>query len=101
MDIFGIDINVRVPDGDGVYRTQPVRGSINKFAMHTYVKRPVKVQAKKMDAPFDVETLEGVMHGNAGDYLVIGTKGEQYPCKPDIFEAIHQIAPQITYGGTP
>jgi hypothetical protein len=31
-------------------------------------------------------TLEGDMHADVGDYIVTGINGEQYPCKPDIFE---------------
>jgi len=51
-----------------------------------FMPRPVKVRAVKMQDPFTVHTLEGVSHGNAGDYLVQGTEGELYPCAADIFE---------------
>lgn len=34
----------------------------------------------------EIMTLEGVMIGNRGDYIIKGVKGEVYPCKPDIFE---------------
>ena len=54
-----------------------------------YRKKPVVVFASLMDEPFEVETLEGTMRGNAGDYLICGVKGEYYPCKPDIFEATY------------
>lgn len=33
-----------------------------------------------------IETLEGDMTANLGDYIIKGVKGEFYPCKPDIFE---------------
>jgi hypothetical protein len=33
-----------------------------------------------------IETLEGVMTANQGDYIIKGVQGELYPCKPDIFE---------------
>lgn len=33
-----------------------------------------------------IKTLEGEMTGNVGDYIIVGVKGEIYPCKPDIFE---------------
>ena len=33
-----------------------------------------------------IQTLEGVMTANIGDYIIKGVKGEFYPCKPDIFE---------------
>ena len=33
-----------------------------------------------------VETLEGWMEGNEGDYLLKGVRGEFYFCRQDIFE---------------
>lgn len=35
---------------------------------------------------FIIETLEGRMLVNPGDWVIRGVKGEFYPCKPDIFE---------------
>ena len=32
-----------------------------------------------------IETLEGTMLANIGDYIIKGVNGEFYPCKPDIF----------------
>jgi len=34
----------------------------------------------------EIETLEGVMTANEGDWIIKGVNGEFYPCKPDIFE---------------
>lgn len=33
-----------------------------------------------------IKTLEGDHKANIGDFIITGVKGEQYPCKPDIFE---------------
>lgn len=33
-----------------------------------------------------INTLEGDMQANVGDYIIKGVNGEFYPCKPDIFE---------------
>jgi hypothetical protein len=33
-----------------------------------------------------IETLEGTMSVNKGDYIIKGIKGEFYPCRHDIFE---------------
>lgn len=45
------------------------------------------------DEPWvEIETLEGVMRGNNGDWIIQGVKGELYPCKPDIFEATYEVA---------
>lgn len=37
-----------------------------------------------------VETLEGVMRVDDGDWIIKGVKGELYPCKPDIFAATYE-----------
>lgn len=39
-----------------------------------------------------VETLEGDMLANIGDYIIKGVNGEFYPCKPDIFEKTYDEA---------
>lgn len=39
-----------------------------------------------------IDTLEGEMIANEGDYIIKGVKGEFYPCKPDIFEQTYEIA---------
>lgn len=39
-----------------------------------------------------IHTLEGVMEGNPGDYIICGVKDEIYPCKPDIFEETYELA---------
>lgn len=36
-----------------------------------------------------VDTLEGTMKASLGDWIIRGVKGEQYPCKPDIFIATY------------
>jgi len=38
-----------------------------------------------------IETLEGTMRANQGDYIIKGVKGEFYPCKPDIFEQTYEL----------
>ena len=44
------------------------------------------------DGAIEIETLEGVMRANPGDWIIRGVKGELYPCKPDIFEATYEPA---------
>lgn len=38
-----------------------------------------------------IETLEGTMTAQPGDYIIKGVKGEFYPCKPDIFETTYEL----------
>lgn len=54
-------------------------------------KKPVVIEAYITDEPIDINTLEGVMHANIGDYIITGVNGEQYPCKPDIFKKTYEI----------
>lgn len=37
-----------------------------------------------------IDTLEGGHIVCPGDWIITGVKGENYPCKPDIFEAIYE-----------
>lgn len=37
-----------------------------------------------------IETLEGNMKALPGDYIIKGTQGEYYPCKPDIFKEVYE-----------
>lgn len=39
-----------------------------------------------------IPTLEGVMLGRQGDWIIKGVKGELYPCKPGIFEDTYEPA---------
>ena len=38
----------------------------------------------------DIHTLEGVMIGLKGEWIIKGVKGEIYPCKPEIFAATYE-----------
>jgi hypothetical protein len=38
-----------------------------------------------------IETLEGFMQAEVGDWIITGVKGEHYPCKPDIFEMTYDV----------
>lgn len=37
-----------------------------------------------------IDTLEGRMTANKGDWIIRGIKGEIYPCKDDIFRATYE-----------
>lgn len=55
-----------------------------------YRKKPVVVEAYQTDKVMYIETLEGIHKANVGDYIITGVRGEQYPCKPDIFEETYE-----------
>lgn len=54
-------------------------------------KRPIIVRAARMSESFSVETLEGVMRGKSGDWLIRGVNGELYPCKDDVFIKTYDV----------
>lgn len=56
-------------------------------------KKPVVVDAYQTDRKMNIETLEGVMHAEPGDWIITGVNGERYPCKPDIFEKTYEPVP--------
>ena len=85
--------------------------------MSKYRKKPVVVEAVQLFLPetpgdiavwcggkvcgegdlsakvwIEIETLEGTMRADYGDFIIKGIKGEFYPCKPDIFEATYEEA---------
>lgn len=62
----------------------------NRLEFAKFRKRPVEIEAALLDRTVEIETLEGVITGNPGDYLVVGVEGEVYPCKPSIFEKTYE-----------
>jgi hypothetical protein len=67
-------------------------------------KRPVVVTAERwwpgkhilgVDSHGQVDTLEGIMPAQAGDWIITGVAGEKYPCKHDIFmQTYESVAPE-------
>ena len=50
----------------------------------------------------EIDTLEGTMRANLGDFIIKGIQGEFYPCKPDIFKATYEAIQKLNkfIGGT-
>lgn len=61
-------------------------------------KKPIIVQAAQLNFEdgFQVTTLEGVMYGKPGDYLMFGIHGEKYPCDKEIFENSYDVIGEKT-----
>lgn len=62
-----------------------------KAEVKKYRKKPVVVEAYQTQKEMIIHTLEGDMKANPGDYIITGVNGEQYPCKPDIFEKTYEL----------
>lgn len=95
--------------------------------MPMYRKKPVEVEARQVPQPDDlstvppgmqslaewsggdasidavfgpcifINTLEGQMRAEPGDWIIKGTAGEFYPCKPSIFARIYELLPDATF----
>lgn len=57
--------------------------------MAKFRKKPVVIEAVRVLEKMGVQTLEGILTANPGDWLITGVKGEQYPCADDIFRATY------------
>lgn len=58
--------------------------------MPLFRKKPVIIEAVQCTETTFIETLEGTMRADPGDWIITGVKGERYPCKPDIFEQTYE-----------
>lgn len=58
------------------------------------VKKPIPVRCIQIHEPFEVVTLEGVMQGKAGDWLMVGINNEMYPCEESIFNKTYDLLPE-------
>lgn len=76
------------------YRKKPVVVSAIQFDGYNWRECGDFMSGRAMAYPdwikeydrLDIETLEGTMRCEIGDYIIKGVNGEFYPCKPDIFE---------------
>lgn len=68
-------------------------GGLNaqEFTFRAFTKT-TPAYAAQMHEPFEVETLEGLHTGKAGDWLAIGPHGEMYPIDREVFEASYVLA---------
>lgn len=49
-----------------------------------------KAGERQGEVKFQIDTPEGPFVVKPGDWIIVGIKGERYPCKPDIFEATYE-----------
>jgi len=78
------------------FRKKPV--VIEAIQWHGWRAVPVIKEIKALD-PYNengkdhmgwIHTLEGGHEVTPEDWIITGVKGEQYPCKPDIFELTYE-----------
>ena len=65
---------------------EEIRNFVGSDLIEEYVEFfDIKRTLNKMLVDIAIDTLEGTMRVDYGDYIIEGVKGEFYPCKPDIF----------------
>lgn len=58
--------------------------------MAKYRKKSIVIEAIQIKNKMTVETLEGTMTGEPGDWLLFGIEGEAYFCKDSIFRQTYE-----------
>lgn len=53
--------------------------------MSKFIKLPVEIEAVRIIDRIEIKTLEGILYGKPGDWLITGIEGEKYPCDNEIF----------------
>ena len=87
------------------YRKKPVVIEAFQFGVTPKHELPIWAKdaiSKDLIKPFsqhggtirwaEIDTLEGTMRADYGDFIIKGINGEFYPCKPDIFEKTYEPA---------
>jgi hypothetical protein len=62
----------------------------NEQTWERWRKKPVVIEARRVEHREVIHTLEGDMTAEAGHWIVRGVKGEIYPVKPDIFAMTYE-----------
>ena len=61
----------------------------NREEIEHFTGNGAKVNIEGKRRSVVIETLEGTMIGEPGDWIIKGVMGEFYPCKPHIFAATY------------
>ena len=70
------------------YRKKPV--VIDAVRFNGLIGNGVEVEMSNNGMNFYINTLEGKMKVQSGDWIITGVKGEKYACKPDIFQITYE-----------
>lgn len=58
--------------------------------MAKFRKKPVVIDAVQLEERIKIETREGKLYGEIGDWLITGIEGEKYPCGDAIFRKTYE-----------
>lgn len=82
-------------NGDNLKEVLEFTGKSPRFDEYFKTFEEYENHVKKDGNIFKIFTLEGTMKASVGDYIIKGVKGENYPCKPDIFESTYEVSPSL------
>lgn len=67
-----------------------------KFKKYEVIQTPIKAIQNSKESKV-IQTLEGEVIANVGDYVVTGVNGEQYPVSKETFERKYEKVNETTY----
>lgn len=70
----------------------PLEGEECSADMRDFLRRSDRDMISEYDGSISIFTLEGTMSATPGDWIIRGTAGEYYPCKPDVFADVYEDA---------
>lgn len=73
----------------GMYMAQELEDSLENVEI---VHKPNKLVGRICDGTRYLLTLNGVVRTNPGDWIITGVNGEKYPCDPEIFKELYELA---------
>ena len=74
------------------YRKKPVVVEAHEYTRNSLEAERVADWCGGMqtDDGLEIDTLEGTMLADYGDWIIRGVQDEYYPCKPDIFRQTYE-----------
>lgn len=74
------------------FRRDFLEGNGGTWGMARYdqYRKKTTIFARSIPEDFEVETIEGLHTGKAGDYLAVGIAGEMYPIDAKVFEESYE-----------
>ena len=67
------------------------QNNIPELEFKKAIKKPIPIKCAQINEPFEVESMEGLVKGKAGDWLMIGVNGEKYVCDAAIFKKSYDL----------
>lgn len=94
-----LEISSKIPPLWKTFRSKPVAVQAIQFAPNcvghfvSLFSKGVVIRGIENDegeVQYCIETLEGFMNVNPGDWIIKGVAGEYYPCKDEIFKQTYE-----------